>query len=325
MAYSLKRERLGELLARLAESSKVADLTHGRLSPKQYLTPQTERVFRYRYDGNDLFLQEEEAPESQILFGVRPCDAAALTLLDGALGGEIPDTAYQARRQATTLVGLACEKVGPGCFCTAVGLSPGATQGSDLMFYPDGDRLLVEPVTKKGEAVLQAARDLFEPAEDSLLDRARTSYQSAPVPLGERLSPLLAGDDPSQLEARFDDPVWGELAERCLGCGICTYLCPTCHCFALQDEGNSRQGARLRCWDSCMYADFTRMAGGHNPRPTPKERVRQRFMHKLSYYPNRHQGRYLCVGCGRCVEWCPAGLHLPAVLEALRKEVAPRG
>lgn len=325
MAYSLRRERLDDLLARLAESAKVTDVTHSRLSPKQYLTPQTERVFRYRYDGNDLFLEAEPAPERQILFGVRPCDAAALVLLDGALGGEIPDTAYQARRNATTLVGLACEKVGGSCFCTAFGLSPGAAKGSDLMFYPDGDRLLAEAVTAKGEAVLQAASDLFETAEESALDQARLAYQSMPVPLGHRLAGLLPSDEAGRLEERFDDPVWGELAERCLGCGICTYLCPTCHCFALQDEGSSRQGARLRCWDSCMYADFTRMAGGHNPRPSPTERLRQRFLHKLSYYPSRHEGRYLCVGCGRCVDGCPAGLHLPAVLEALGKEVAPRG
>ena len=344
MAYSLRRERLGDLLARLAEKRKVVapvqdgpivsyravqdgsrvtlDFTNSRPSPKQHLMPQTERIFRYRYDGAGLSLLEEEAPEPQVLFGVRPCDAAALLLLDGALGGEIPDAAYQARRDATTVLGLACEKAGSACCCTAFGLSPGATLGSDLMLYPDGGRLLAEALTPKGEAILQAARDLLEWAEDAALGLLRSAYQSKPVPLAERLSLDGAAAD---LETRFEDPAWGELAERCLGCGICTHLCPTCHCFALQDEGNSREGSRLRCWDSCMYSDFTRMAGGHNPRPSPKERLRQRFMHKLNYYPDRHEGRYLCVGCGRCVERCPVGLHLPAVLEALRKEAAPLG
>ncbi len=123
----------------------------------------------------------------------------------------------------------------------------------------------------------------------------------------------------ASLDRAVDSPLWDRVHRTCLGCGVCTYLCPTCHCFVISDTKRGARGERVRCWDACQYPAFTLEASGHNPRPTPRERLRHRMLHKFSYFP-KDFGKHACVGCGRCVEHCPVNLDLREVIAAVRGE-----
>ncbi len=289
-------------------------------SAKDFLFPQDEDILRFESgDDGGLAIDGIRPVEKRVLFGVRPCDAKGIDLLDEVfLTGQFRDDHYQDRRNNTVVVSMACQEVADECFCTAVGLNPGATDGSDVMLYPYQGGFVVVPVSHRGEAAVDTWQGLLTDIDSETAQGAVQEYQEKSTPLGEAVD--FSGITDS-LATMFESPVWEDLARRCLGCGVCTYVCPTCHCFGLSDEARGSQGYRLRCWDSCMFSDFTEMAGGHNPRPTKTERVRQRFMHKLNYHPNRY-GQLLCTGCGRCVEKCPVGLHIvDAVLKIKAAQV----
>ena len=126
----------------------------------------------------------------------------------------------------------------------------------------------------------------------------------------------MTGFDGDHLMEKFNDPQWADLSRACLGCGTCTFVCPTCQCYDVRDFDTGSGIQRYRCWDSCMFSDFTLMAHGTN-RPTQVERFRQRFMHKLVYFPSKNDGLYSCVGCGRCLEKCPQSLNIVKIIKAL--------
>jgi len=305
-----------------------ATLTNTDISPKGYLLPQTEDVMRWRGGTGNLAIEEPEAGPPAVLLGIRPCDAAAFELLDEVLiGGPFVDQTYRRRRERTVLITMACTKPGPACACDAFGLSPGHRSG-DVVVYPSGGRLLVLANSPKGEEILGALQAEggpggAVPADPGWAGEVVAAACSTPTPLGERI--LVQGllDNPQGIAgALFASKAWDRLAPRCLSCGACTYVCPTCYCFAVNDEPRGQSGRRVRTWDSCQFKDFLTMAGGHNPRPGKLERVRQRFLHKLNYHPQRY-GKFLCVGCGRCVLACPVGLHIGEVAEALAAEIAP--
>lgn len=310
----------------------VLDYQNGVSSPKDFFFPQTEEMFRFRQGPGVLELEEVVPNEARVIFGARPCDLAGILRLDKVFEtGPFQDSYYLTRRAATTVIGLACEKPAATCFCTSCGITPGTSEGADLMFYATdsgvgggtGDSYAVEAITEKGARLLADNARFFTDGGD--VASVKKAYEAKDVPLKVDLEGITARTDPM-----FESPIWAQLSARCLSCGICTYVCPTCHCFLVTDKGRYDEGRRLRCWDSCMFTDYTKMAGGHNPRPTKKERTRQRFMHKLNYYPHRYDGLLLCVGCGRCVEKCPTGLHIAAVVEEITaaggtKEVAVNG
>ncbi len=157
------------------------------------------------------------------------------------------------------------------------------------------------------------SEELFAP----LTEEEEQQLQPPPVEMEEL--------DVSQLrektEALWDDEYWEKISLPCLGCGICTYVCPTCHCFDIVDVGSARDGERYRCWDSCMYSDFTLMASGENPRSTKRERIRNRYFHKFSTFPSRYETAYACVGCGRCLVHCPGGVEITRIIkDILAKE-----
>ncbi|MDI7248917.1 MAG: 4Fe-4S dicluster domain-containing protein, partial [Bacillota bacterium] len=226
-------------------------------SAKEFFFPQTEVMFRFLPSPMASITPVE--PDRQIvLFGIRPCDLAALSLLDEVfLGGDYRDAYWGRRRELTTLVGVACERPDESsCFCTAFGITPGTAEGADVMLYPSGDWLGVEVLTPKGQALVDGALPGAGEAGDAG-ERVKQEYLNRTVPLGERVRP---GELPKELDDRFNDPYWEEASRRCLGCGICTYLCPTCHCFLVTDVAKRDDGVRLRCWDSCQFKDFLLMA-----------------------------------------------------------------
>lgn len=295
-----------------ADAAKL-DYDNSRWSPKEVLFPKTEQLLSYDIGNQSVEMKEGEAsPTATVLFGVRPCDAAGLTVLDRVFLAEPVDAPYQARREATTVVGLSCTAPRAECFCTSVGLSPTSTEGSDVLLTPLDGKVLVEVVTDKGAALVGSLGQVIQPGE---LPKDEVTKAAE-----ERITPRrLLTELVEALEQHFESQEWEELARRCLGCGTCAYVCPTCHCFDLVDEADMRCGVRCRNWDACQFALFTLHASGHNPRTHQGARYRQRVLHKFSYFARKH-GRFMCVGCGRCLAACPVGMDIAEVAEAVGKK-----
>jgi len=304
--------REGEvILIRKIDSPSQVILGHGNAkeSPKSALFPQRETLFRYRAEKGEAEVDvPQDKARDRVLFGIRPCDARGLLLLDKVFKGDCSDPYYVGKRAGTVVVSLGCDDPNPSCFCLSMGGGPCSKEGSDLLLLDLGDRYLAEAGSEKGVALFDD--QVFEPFNDeslALAEKVRRESEASmkPVALRENLE--------ERLEGIFNDPVWNDVAEACLGCGICTYLCPTCHCFDLCDEAAGTTGERIRVWDSCQFALFTHQASGFNPRPTVRERFRQRIMHKFSYLP-KTRAMMGCVGCGRCVTECPVNLDIREVL-----------
>jgi sulfhydrogenase subunit beta (sulfur reductase) len=290
----------------------VLDYRNTKESPKSALFPQRETLFRYRSEKGKVEVDVPESEErGQVLFGVRPCDARGLLLLDKVFCGGCSDPYFADKRAITLVVSLGCEAPNPTCFCLSTGGGPCSPEGSDVLFIDLGDRYAVEAATEKGAAFLEDRA--FDEGDGEAAALARQIKERAEASMKD-----VAGAKPLEANAGlfFNDALWNDLAESCLGCGICTYLCPTCHCFDLCDEGAGATGERIRIWDSCQFPLFTQQASGFNPRATGKERFRQRIMHKFSYLPES-QGMMGCVGCGRCVTECPVNLDIREVMTIL--------
>ena len=299
-------------LVLFAEVKQPEQITFDYINPvnsaKEFLFPPTEEVFGYRLRAQEVHLVERSvatpvAAKTAIL-GLRPCDAAAFPLLDKAFTWECEDTSYLTRRKNALLLTFGCSEADQFCFCTSLGLTPESDKGSDIIFTPlaSGD-FKVEAVGQRGQALFSKIKGVFEEGEAG-------ETRVAEVPQRFDLSAIKAW-----LDENFEHPFWQEISLACLGCGVCTYLSPTCHCFDMVDEANYSGGSRRKNWDACAFGNFTLQASGLNPRPTSGERWRQRLMHKFKYYPDKFDG-ILCTGCGRCVRHCPVQMGL---LETLVK------
>ncbi len=278
-------------------------------SIKQFIFPQHEKLYGYRLNGNrPELLQADPLVAPQVIVGARPCDAASLPILDHVFHWDYEDQFYIRRRLQTTVITLACRQFDEHCFCTSLGLGPESEQGSDVILFDLGDnRYEVRCLTEKGEALLAGQ------TEDVPADHGTVTGPPTRVDL-DAVQQILAGD--------FENPVWQTATLRCLGCGACTYHCPTCHCFDIVDERAPDGGHRVRNWDTCQAAMFTMHASGHNPRSTQSQRQRQRIYHKYRIYPDKF-GVVACTGCGNCTRNCPVSLGIRNVLGALQD--APAG
>ena len=272
-------------------------------------------MMKFKTDGKNIEIIDvrgEKAPF--VLFGVKACDYKAIEVLDKVFLADPVDTYYQSRREATTIVTLACSKPEESCFCKAFGLDATAAYG-DVTTWLDNDNLYWQANTEKGEALTALVQELFEEggAEEVAAQQEATKTIIDKLPFSNL---DLSRFQPENLNELFNDKAWEEMSEACLGCGTCTFVCPTCQCFDIRDFKTNEGVVRYRCWDSCMYSDFTLMAHG-NSRTTQMQRFRQRFMHKLVYYPSQNDGLYSCVGCGRCVNKCPQHLNIVKVIKTL--------
>ncbi len=282
-------------------------------SIKEFFMPPTEVLFRWKQDKAKIAI--EEVPTSfppTVIFGARPCDAAAVDILDKLMNWDYRDELWFGRRDATTIVTFACAGEDASCFCTAVGLGPEATRGSDLFLTPVDGGYHVDVMSPKGEALIRAhAKHFGEPKQTAVAEAFRAQARKKVEPNMQ----ASATKARAWLEGHFEDAYWKELALRCHGCGACASLCPTCHCFDIVDEPSGvLAGLRRRNWDTCQTSRFTVHGSGHNPRHNQSERFRQRLMHKFAVYPRRFND-ILCSGCGRCSRACPGGMSLPDVLE----------
>jgi ferredoxin len=283
-------------------------------SAKGLFFPQREILMRF----SGTRLASADLPTgSFVVFGLRPCDARSLTWLDGVfIGGEQADPYYQERRRNSLVIAAACDRPGPACFCTSVGGSPYGTDGADLLFSAAGDEVfLFEAVSEKGREFLAQHAGLFCPADEKALKDRECRAQAA----GQSMTMTDLTGLKEKLDAALDSPLWERLTSTCLGCGVCSYICPACHCFDITDEKVGAGGVRVRSWDSCQYPRFTLHASGHNPRGLKKARVRQRIMHKFSYAVET-AGTVYCSGCGRCIRFCPVDLDVRGILSAFKDQ-----
>jgi ferredoxin len=262
--------------------------------------------------GQNVTLSEMALEKNQVIFGLRPCDAHGIAVLDAVFIEKEPaDSSYARRREATTLVGLSCPQMWEGCFCTSMGGAPDDPTHLDVLLTVVESGYAVNAVTEKGQALI-ASLELREIAGDIPPVTTRETERGLPA---------------EQWPERFADRYWDLLAERCIGCRVCAYVCPTCRCFDVRDEvverhtGYSRYD-RLRCWDSCTGANYRVVAGGHNPRTTKGQRLRNRFFCKFYYVPQDY-GSTGCVGCGRCIEACPVNIDIVEVLHDVSRHAQP--
>ncbi|MGI5822561.1 MAG: 4Fe-4S dicluster domain-containing protein [Dethiobacteria bacterium] len=290
------------------------EFSNTTVPPKSVLFPQTETLYRYELGKTDLNLPDEEA--EKVLLGVRPCDARAMAIVDDLFSWDFNDPYYQGKREKTTVVGLACSDPEVNCFCTSVGGGPASTEGLDLLLTDLGEVYLLQPLTEKGNVLCQEAAGVLEQATEEDIASAEKLHQEA---AGKIVRNIDTEGITEKLMGIWDSSLWQDLSRACLGCGTCTFLCPTCYCFDIQDEAEGLEGRRCRVWDSCMFAEYTLHASGHNPRPTVRERTRNRVNHKYSYFPTKF-GKIACVGCGRCINLCPVNIDILNILAEVIKE-----
>ena len=333
----IAKERLNELYAKINESmglfipvKKAGEVNYAIWgegkevsletlktvkSPKNMFFPQTENMMKFKTQDGDLEVIDVRGEKTPyVLFGVKACDYKAIEVLDKVFLADPVDTYYQARREATTVVTLACSRPEESCFCGVFGIDATAPQG-DVTTWLDETYLYWQANTQKGETLTELVKDLFEQGGETEV----AAQQAATKTVLEKLPYAnldLSTFKPENLNELFEANEWQEMSEACLGCGTCTFVCPTCQCFDIRDFKTNEGVLRYRCWDSCMYSDFTLMAHG-NSRTTQMQRFRQRFMHKLVYYPSQNDGLYSCVGCGRCVNKCPQKLNIVKVIKTL--------
>lgn len=303
--------------ARWEQGREPVLTSNPRLGPKDLFFPQVEDLMRFRVSGKELELLEAQVrQEPFVVFGVRACDCRALEILDRVFLAEPEDSFYRDRRDHGTVVSLACQAPEETCFCGTFGIDAEDPTG-DVSAWQWEDALYFRANTEKGAALLAELplEEGGEAAVEQAQGAARVVLDRLPL---RNLTTEGFGRPEAMLEL-FHRPEWDRLSESCLGCGACTFVCPTCQCYDIKDFDTGHEIKRFRCWDSCMYSDFTKMAHG-NPRLTQKERFRQRFMHKLVYFPANNNGEYGCVGCGRCLSKCPISMNIVKVAKALEND-----
>jgi len=277
-------------------------------SVKTFYFPQPETLMTYTLENHHpdkaLMREPRKSEAMQVVMGVRPCDARSVIL------NSLPfaeDQFFQANCRRTALVGFTCDTLLSTCFCHQMGGSPLDSEGLDLALSRISDGFIVEVGSEKGEALLAGVE--LSPASVADLAALAARRQEMAKPDSAQLESLKACD----LNRLYDAPMWQPLGESCINCGACTFICPTCYCFDIQDEVVRGQGRRIRYWDSCMFPLYSLHTSGHNPRGKKVQRTRNRFLHKLKYFPDRF-GPFSCVGCGRCVQDCPVNIDIREVL-----------
>lgn len=289
--------------------------------PKSIIYPQSEVIFSYKYlkktdDPKKTSVELEtcmDYPET-IIFGCRPCDAKGFTVFDRVfIESNGPDIYYQDRRKKTVIITISCPSPYAGCFCTSLGDSPAGKEGSDMLITEMENGFFFEPVTEKGKTMLSIPE--MEDGSKYIEDAHKKQQQAH-----DKVKKPFPDITHNKISKKLfnEDEFWHKAVNKCVSCGTCTFLCPTCYCFNFTDEQTLEKGERIRSWDSCMFYHFTLEASGHNPRPTKFLRYRNRVGHKFVFYPEKYDGITACTGCGRCIRYCPVSVDISKIVAQLR-------
>ena len=323
--YKLEKDKIAQFLQKLGEEfaiyapvetdgivafeefdeTKALALEYARTHkpPKEIFFPHTEIMLRYDKDG---MRSAEYNGKPIAVFAVRPCDAKSFLLIERIFVDiKYEDTYWAVRRNNSLIFTLACNEPLPTCFCNWLSGGPFNRTGSDVLVIDTGNMLILEPVSEKGKNALSNL-DMLKKATKADIDKARSIAKNAESAMSA--SPKLDSLK-TAIDSLWNDSIWDKISSKCLGCAACTFSCPTCYCFDIQDESRRGKGVRIRLWDTCQFPLFTKEGSGHNPRPAQKDRIRQRFMHKFSYFIEK-QNESGCVGCGRCIAFCPVNMDV---------------
>lgn len=314
--YKCNIDSLPKVLDEIRKHYEIFEV--GERGAKPVFFPQAEDLMRFKTEGKNIELFDVRAEvQDFVVFGVHACDLRALDVLDNVFLKDPVDTYYQARREHGIIITEACSSPENTCFCTVFGIDP-SEPGGDVTIWKDGRSVYWLFNTMKGGDLFMKIEGVLEEVSDDIVTDIKSSIRRKleKLPLaGLSTEDFGAG----KTDKFFNDPEWAGLSESCLGCGTCTFVCPTCQCYDIRDFDTGHGVIRYRCWDSCMYSEFTKMSAGQ-PRLTQLERFRQRFMHKLVYYPDNNDGMFSCVGCGRCLQKCPIQMNIVKVMKRLGGE-----
>lgn len=321
--WTSEQERASCRLQRRKDDA-VFGYVPGADSLKRFLHPPELRLFRAERENGVFRILDNPAPAPKLAFiGVRSCELRALSILDRVLAEDrYPDAAYVAARSRIFIVAVNCSEPAPTCFCASMGSGPEAAGGFDLLLteiVSDNQHVFVaEAGTSEGSGVLAA----LNPGEVSkeikaalreTMDRSKAAFKRKVETEGLR----------DLLYESFDHPQWDRVAAQCFLCGNCTMVCPTCFCVTVEDSTDVpvRRAERWRKWDSCFTQNFSYIHGG-SVRLSPKSRYRQWLTHKMAAWVDQF-GTFGCVGCGRCITWCPAGIDVTEQIAVLRGTAVP--
>ncbi len=323
----VRREVSGEVVFDLvsdpAEISLDAPIPN--IPPKSVVFPQAERIMSFSFDREtkSASIERDDLSVSKALVGLRACDLNGLLCLDRFfLGQEYVDEVYLDHRKRMFIVSNTCVHPFPQCFCVCTDSGPAATEGFDLDLTDIGDDYLVLTGSPKGEELVRKLGLAEAPA-------AQAALRAKAVDASVGLFDDQAKDNKAWISRAVNRittgfipyEVWEYIGHQCFECGACSFVCPTCSCFNIEDvaAGEGRTG-RMRAWDSCSFEGYSRMAGDHNPRQPVEDRRNKRFFCKLSFSQSKKYLRPGCVGCGRCVRVCPGDIGLPNVVTYIRRE-----
>jgi ferredoxin len=297
------------------------DYVETKMSPKALLFPKSEVMLTYSTAPDDpdcnIMKEPAKAYPKRAVIGIRPFDVKAIEILKLNFDtDEYKDPYWLNAYNACTFIGLAINTPSITDFSTSCGTGPFDETGLDVLLVSVNDGFLSKILTDKGKAWADTA-GFSTPAGTEAEALIEEMKQKAEAQIVSRVSfDNIAGKTVLDL---FEADHWQDTAFGCINCGTCTYACPTCWCFDIQDETYGTKGVRIKNWDSCMTGLFTLHGSGHNPREHTWQRTRQRFMHKLKYFQDKYNQGIMCVGCGRCIKQCPANIDIREVCETMNK------
>jgi len=313
---------------RLTEYGQLdLDATIACTPPKEILLPQLERILRDRCDrvSKEVALEQVKLEKPKAFFGIRPCDLAGVQCLDRFfLGQEYVDDIYLAHRRKNLIIANTCTHPFPQCFCVCTHTGPAADEGYDLNLtkLPGREGFIAETGSEQGTDLARElswvkAGDSYQAKKTSVVETSISLFPDLAKENKAWISRLM-----NRVTTGFIKPEsWEYIGKQCFECGACSFVCPTCSCFNIEDLAlGCGTCERLRTRDSCSFEGYTRMAGDHNPRKPVEDRRNKRFFCKLSYAQSKKYLRPGCVGCGRCSAVCPGDIGLPNVVQYIRRE-----